>query len=138
LSHNSKNNVTVAIFHWKQQKRSRLKCVIFPVSAILVPFLVIPSTWLRYQNTIICNNRPIKQIFIVQTCRARRSRDRMLVGFTTIYALSAYHHWCCEFESRSGQGVQQYVINFVSDLRQVGGFLQVLRFPPPIKLTSTI
>jgi hypothetical protein len=28
--------------------------------------------------------------------------------------------------------IQQYVIQFVSDLRQVGGFL---RFPPPIKLT---
>jgi hypothetical protein len=27
---------------------------------------------------------------------------------------------------------------FVSDLRQVGGFLWVLRFPPPIKLTATI
>ena len=27
-----------------------------------------------------------------------------------------------------------YVIKFVSDLRQVGGFLWVLRFPPPIKL----
>ena len=26
----------------------------------------------------------------------------------------------------------------VSDLRQVGGFLQVLGFPPPIKLTATI
>jgi hypothetical protein len=33
---------------------------------------------------------------------------------------------------------QQYVIKFVSDLRQVGGFLLVLRFPPPIKLTATI
>jgi hypothetical protein len=31
-----------------------------------------------------------------------------------------------------------YVIKFVSGLRQVGGFLQVLRFPPPIKLTATI
>ena len=27
---------------------------------------------------------------------------------------------------------------FVSDMRQVGGFLWVLRFPPPIKLTATI
>jgi hypothetical protein len=27
---------------------------------------------------------------------------------------------------------------FVSDLRQVSGFLQVLRFPPSIKLTATI
>jgi hypothetical protein len=28
---------------------------------------------------------------------------------------------------------QHYVIKFVSDLQQVDGFLQVLRFPPPIK-----
>ena len=34
--------------------------------------------------------------------------------------------------------IQHYVIKFVSDLRQVGGFLQVLQFPPPIKLTATI
>ena len=27
---------------------------------------------------------------------------------------------------------------FVSDLRQVGGFLRILRFPPPIKLTTMI
>jgi len=30
--------------------------------------------------------------------------------------------------------IQHYVIQFVSDLRQVGGFFQVIRFPPPIKL----
>jgi len=34
--------------------------------------------------------------------------------------------------------LQQYVIKFVSDLGQVGGFLLVLRFPPPMKLTPTI
>jgi hypothetical protein len=34
--------------------------------------------------------------------------------------------------------VKYYVIKFVSDLRQVGGFLRVLRFPPPIKLIGTI
>ena len=33
---------------------------------------------------------------------------------------------------------QQYVIKFVSDLRRVGGFPRVLRFPPAIKLTTTI
>jgi len=32
--------------------------------------------------------------------------------------------------------IQAYVINFVSDLRQVGGFLRVLRFLPPIKRYS--
>ena len=31
--------------------------------------------------------------------------------------------------------MQHYVIKFVSDLQQVGGFLRVLRFPPSIKLT---
>ena len=31
--------------------------------------------------------------------------------------------------------IQHYVIKFVSDLRQVDGFLRVLRFPLPIKLT---
>jgi len=70
--------------------------------------------------------------------RSRRGRDRMVVGFTTTYAISVCHHRCCEFESRSGRGAQHYVINFVSDLRQVVGFLRVLLFPPPTKLTATI
>ena len=34
--------------------------------------------------------------------------------------------------------IQHYVIKFVSDLRQIGGFLRVLQFPPPIKLTAMI
>jgi len=34
--------------------------------------------------------------------------------------------------------IQHYVIKFISDLRLVGGFLQVLQFPPPKKLTATI
>jgi hypothetical protein len=34
--------------------------------------------------------------------------------------------------------IQHHVIKFVSDFRQVGGFLWVLRFLPPIKLTATI
>jgi hypothetical protein len=34
--------------------------------------------------------------------------------------------------------IQHYVIKFNSHLRQVDGFLRVLQFPPPIKLTVTI
>jgi len=41
-------------------------------------------------------------------------RDRMVVGFRATYVISAYHHWWCEFESRSGRGVQPYVLKFVS------------------------
>jgi hypothetical protein len=50
--------------------------------------------------------------------RGRRGHDRMVVGLTA-YVISVQYHWCCEFESRSGRGVQHYVIKFVSDLRQV-------------------
>jgi hypothetical protein len=45
-----------------------------------------------------------------------------------------YFLWCCWFESRSGRGVQHYLIKFVNDLRR---FLRVLRFPLSIKLTVT-
>jgi hypothetical protein len=34
--------------------------------------------------------------------------------------------------------IHLYVIKFVSDLRQVCGFIRVLRSPPPIKLTTMI
>jgi hypothetical protein len=61
----------------------------------------------------------------------RRGRDRMVVGFKTTCAIGAYHHLSCEFEPVHGKvhSIQHYVIKFVSDLGQVGGFL---RFPPPI------
>jgi hypothetical protein len=47
----------------------------------------------------------------------------MIVGFTTTYAISAYHHQRCEFKSCSGEVylIQHYVIKFVSDLRLVLG-----------------
>ena len=62
--------------------------------------------------------------------------DRIVVGFKTTYASSSYHNLHYEFESCSGAvySIQHYVIKFVNDLRQVGVFLLVLRFPRPIKL----
>jgi hypothetical protein len=35
----------------------------------------------------------------------RHDRDRIVVGFTTTCAISAYHHKSCEFESRWREGV---------------------------------
>ena len=32
--------------------------------------------------------------------------------------------------------IQHYVMKFVNDLEKVGGFLRVLQFPPPIKMTA--
>jgi hypothetical protein len=34
--------------------------------------------------------------------------------------------------------LQHYAIKFVSDLQHVGGFIPVIRSPPPIKLTVLI
>ena len=88
------------------------------------------------KTTYACRNRLIDTYSYC--IWSRHGRGRIVVGFTTTYAINAYHNSCCELESRSGRGVQRYVIKFVSDLRQVGGFLRVLRFPLPIKLTATI
>jgi hypothetical protein len=62
----------------------------------------------------------------------------MVVGFTTTYAISAYHQYSCEFEPRWWRGVLDTTLcdKVDSDLRQVGEFVLVLRFPPPIKLTA--
>ena len=63
-------------------------------------------------------------------------RKKTIVDHTynTKYAISAYHHWCCEFASRSGRGVQHYVIKFVSDRSVIfsgsSGFLHKKNWPP--------
>jgi len=48
---------------------------------------------------------------------------------TKVVSLNLAHGEVCS--------IQHYVIMFVSDLQKVGGFLWVLRFPSPIKLTAT-
>jgi hypothetical protein len=75
-------------------------------------------------------------VSMIKRYRYLRGRcGRMTVGFMITYAISAYHQKGCEFESRSVEiySIQHYVIKFISDLRQVGGFLRALRFHPPIK-----
>ena len=75
-----------------------------------------------YQNRQIWNAPKKSGAIVALYC--------MVVGFTTTYAIHTYHHWCCWFESHSWWGVQHYVIKFVNDMRQICGFLTVLRFPP--------
>ena len=83
----------------------------------------------------------IRKAMIFNYYRGHGGRGHMVVGFTTTCAISAYHHYKV-VSSNLVHGeiylIQHYVIKFVSDLRQVGDFLRVLRFPPPIKLTTTI
>ena len=57
--------------------------------------------------TEMCPVEFIESSYLLCHCvsRGHRGCDRIVVGFTTTYAISAYHHWFCEFESRSGRGV---------------------------------
>ena len=49
------------------------------------------------------------------------------------------HNWTTQEHENIKQFVSVIkILLFLSDLWQVGGFLRVLRFPPPIKLTTTI
>jgi Na+-transporting NADH:ubiquinone oxidoreductase subunit NqrD len=78
-------------------------------------------------NFIVLANRNVTPLghFILKPIR---TRDRMVIELITTDVVS----------SNIDQVVQHYVIKFVSDLRHFVGFLRVLRFPPPIKLTATI
>jgi hypothetical protein len=82
-----------------------------------------------FSALIFINNSKSRTVATLRICE---------VGNTTTYAVGAFHHWYCGFDSRSGRGAQHYVITFVNDLRQVGGIFRILRFPPPIKLTARI
>ena len=61
----------------------------------------------------------IVPIIIFVQCLVRGCRGRMVVEFTKPCPISAY---------RQVYSIQHYVIKFVNDLRQIGGFLRVLRF----------
>jgi hypothetical protein len=54
-----------------------------------------------------CYTSNRKQIVFINNSESRLGTSWpwlycMAVEFTTTYAISAFHHWCCEFESRSG------------------------------------
>jgi hypothetical protein len=55
-----------------------------------------------------------------------------IYNYLMCYSISTYHYQRCEFESHPGEVysiMSQYVVKFVSDLWQVGGFPRVLGFP---------
>ena len=75
--------------------------------------------------------------------RDRRGRDFMVVGFpTTELPVQSVSITTKVVNSNTVLGevypIQHHVIKFISDLRQGGGFLRALRFPPRIKLIATI
>jgi hypothetical protein len=73
-----------------------------------------------------CDNTVIFKSVISNLSWCRCGRDHMVVGFTTTYAISAYHHWCCKKVRISIRARCTTLCDLISDLRQVGGFLRVL------------
>ena len=70
--------------------------------------------------------------------KGRRSRDRMVVGQQPIQLVPITAKVVSSNLSHVElYSTQHYVIKFISDLRQIGGFLRVLRFLPPIELNAT-
>jgi hypothetical protein len=64
--------------------------------------------------------------------------DRMVVELSMQLALITTNVESSDRAHGEVYSIQHYVIKFVSDLRQFGGFLCVLRFSRRIILTSTI
>ena len=60
------------------------------------------------------------------------------LNIMNVITSNIYSKYCSNHAHYEVSSVQHYVIKFVSDLRQIGGFLWALRFPPSIKLTATI
>ena len=69
--------------------------------------------------------------------RCRRGRDRMVVDLQ-LPIQSVYITTNVVNSIPTQARCTRYNIKFVGDLRQVGGFLRVRWFPPPIKLTAMI
>ena len=85
-----------------------------------------------------------KQSFIIYKCRLLQGPLCLQLYGSFIYNY-LFNQWLSPPKLRvlnpvhdDVYSIQHYVIKFVSVMRQVGGFLRVLQFPLPIKLTTTI
>jgi hypothetical protein len=74
------------------------------VNLLLEKMLMVKVRLFNYRNILLL------QVFIMS--RGRHGRDHIVVGLATTYAISAYHHYRCEFEPHSGEvySIQHYAI----------------------------
>ena len=115
---------------WNSIFSNIIKCYFNIACIVLIWFVVVCKfVSFRIKDELLLLNHFAYKEKCTEYTGGCRGRDRMVVGFTS---------WVFEFRSWRGVLDTHYVIKFVSDFRQVGDFLQVLWFPPPIKLNATI
>ena len=73
----------------------------FPKNLVYL-YIAISGSALRYR---ILAMQILIWLYKIRKFGDRHGRDCMVVGFSTTYAISTYHHERCEFESRSWKGV---------------------------------
>ena len=82
-----------------------IRCFIFeqPMILLSVKYIVTLTTNMIYKYNILNCSKPKPSLHITPEYRTYtqelRCRDRMVVGFTTTYAISAFHHYCCDFDT---------------------------------------
>jgi hypothetical protein len=80
---------------------------------------------------------PVQAVPVITSCEFKsRSGEVYLIQHYVIKFVSDFTTKVVSWNPTHGEvySIQQYVIKFVNDLQQVGGFLRVLRCPPPIKI----
>ena len=80
--------------------------IVLHLYSLLLPYFILQlgPSWSWSYSSSYCVTLVFTTITMLHTS-VRRGRDRMVVWFTTICAIRAYHHYRCEFESCSWRGV---------------------------------
>ena len=119
-------------------------CILFPPNDIFL----FPSNFNNNQINMKHLSNIHHNIADILLKSALNTNQSINQGSSWSYGSWIYNYICNQYLSplmlrvrnpfRRGVLIQHYVIKFVSDLLQGGGFPWVLRFPPPIKLSATI
>jgi hypothetical protein len=77
----------------KFSKRQRVIIIVYILSTLITSFHPISTRVIFPCSHVNLLQHPL--LLLEQSCKTGgcRGRDHMVVGFTTTYAISAYHHW---------------------------------------------
>jgi hypothetical protein len=112
-----------------------IRVVALSFFVFLISYFGILLNWLMFYNSFLLPLSLMNLHLVIDTLFS-------LIYFLYWHQMQSVHITTNVVSSNPVYGevysTQHYVIKFVSDLRQVSGFLRVLQFPPPIKLTAMI